>query len=774
VLASDVLGNTLTYQLSGQPGTLTMDTATGLISGYISYRNVSASEGTKTFRVTVSVTGGGATDYRAFDWTIEDMDWFSQSLVAENREGEWVTLELPATDAEGNQVTYICAEGMPIGITFDAAAGRLSGGISYANADGETPLRDYPVAVTYEVAGSTETRSLVWRIHNVKRIAEIGDQEHTEGAFVDLYLGPIKDSFGNILTYFVNGAPHGLSLVYGEDPELPSGGGVYLTGIVLSDNAARDPGVAHLNVSITVSDSANPSATDSLSFSWTVLDRPVLNNLADRISAEGDIVHVDILDDNIIWATGAIIVEGLPPGLDFIPESGKISGWIRYEAVQTEEVKTFQVTVTVGEGVSQETGSFLWTVMDRPEAPVASDDYLEVRWTKTQDGNWALYLSEEQVADGWTSIIDDIGQLWLRIPPETGILRNDYIPSSTPTTVQPEQGADMYDTSGRIVGRFEQGPAGGYTGAILVRIPAQPGESFTASYMLVTPVQSAAAALLVSHVPIQPVVQQYENTGHHFFPLQLVRKYDKYLADEAKQIAHAMTSGDIGVHNGSPVNGITHAKYTEAVDKEFNKYLTRWFRENKGKTKLDAEGMQKFIMNLIEGKGADGIVNKTIQRYNQGILARCRLPEADRPYKVVLKATAREEKMTIVREIVKQKPWKRRMAIINSVLAVQVMGITTEVAAKQVNGVVEALGDEQFQQWFQQAMDALQNGQLEIARLYLIDDNNSCKQVLQDKLGAAGLGLVQKFETKISELFEKYEKMRNNNWTNTGYDWIAP
>jgi hypothetical protein len=342
----------------------------------------------------VSVTGGGATDYRTFDWTIEDVDWFSQSLVAENREGEWVILELPATDAEGNQVTYICAEGMPIGITFDAAAGRLSGGISYANADGEMPLRDYPVQVTYEVAGQTETRSFVWRVHNVNRIAEIGDQEHTEGAFVDLYLGPIKDSFGNILTYFVNGAPHGLSLAYAEDRESATGGGVYLTGIVLSNNAAHDPGIAHLYVSITVSDSLNPVATDTSTFIWTIRDRPILEDLADRTNAEGDVVRLDILGDNITWAAGPIIVEGLPPGLDYDPESGRISGWIRYEAVQNAETKIFPVTIIVGEGVSQEAGSFLWTVTDRPEAPVALDDYLEVRWTKTQDGNWALYLSE--------------------------------------------------------------------------------------------------------------------------------------------------------------------------------------------------------------------------------------------------------------------------------------------------------------------------------------------------------------------------------------------
>jgi hypothetical protein len=235
-----------------------------------------------------------------------------------------------------------------------------------------------------------------------------------------------------------------------------------------------------------------------------------------------------------------------------------------------------------------------------------------------------------------------------------------------------------------------------------------------------------------------------------------------------------MTSGDIGVHNGSPVNGITHAKYTEAVDKEFKKYLTRWFRENKGKTKLDAEGMQKFIMNLIEGKGADGRVNDTIQRYNRGILARCRLPEADRPYKVVLKATAKD-KMAIVTEIVKQKPWKRRMAIINSVLAVQVMGIFTEVAAQQIQAGIDTLGDEKFQQWFQQAMSALQNGDVNTARQYLIDANNSCLQVLQDKAGNLfGLGVVQNLEKAIDRILEKYERYHNNNWNGTEFDWIRP
>jgi hypothetical protein len=47
--------------------------------------------------------------------------------------------------------------------------------------------------------------------------------------------------------------------------------------------------------------------------------------------------------------------------------------------------------------------------------------------------------------------------------------------------------------------------------------------------------------------------------------------------------------------------------------------------------------------------------------------------------------------------------------------------------------------------------------------------------VLQDKSGGAlGLVVVKAIGEKIDKLFEQYEKMRNNNWTNTGYDWIAP
>jgi len=232
-----------------------------------------------------------------------------------------------------------------------------------------------------------------------------------------------------------------------------------------------------------------------------------------------------------------------------------------------------------------------------------------------------------------------------------------------------------------------------------------------------------------------------------------------------------MTSGDIGVHNGSAVNGITHAVYTKEVEKEFVTFLK--IRKIQGE--VDGKTMQEFIDNLIQGRGANGRVNRIIQKYNQGILAKCKLPEARRPYKRVLDATTVSEKRFVVGEILGQKPWKRRMAIISSVLTVEIMGVFTEVAAQQIQAGIETLGDEQFQRWFQQAMIALQNGDLNTARQYLIDDNNSCLQVLQDKAGGLfGLGVVQNLQKGIDRIFDKYERYRNKNWNGTEFDWIRP
>ena len=456
--------------------------------------------------------------------------------------------------------------------------------------------------------------------------------------------------------------------------------------------------------------------------------------------------------------------------------------------MQNQQSAIYPVAVIVGDGPNQETGTFLWTVVDRTERPLAVDDYFEVRWTEGNDGGWTVYLSQEQIADGWSIVIDETGQAWLRIPSETRILRNDYIPASTPTILQPEYGPNIYDANGQLVARFEPGVAGSYTGTILIRIPAHPGESFTARYFISTPLQVAqvaVATILVAHVPVLPAEDIYRNVGHHFFPVQLLNRYNKFLNSEAMDVALAMTSGDIGVHNGAPANGVTHAKYTEEVGKEFEAFLA--WRKQRGRVgQLDQNEMVNFIQDMIQGRSYQKgqKVNQTILKYNQGILQKCRLAESVRPYKIIL--DARTDRAVLGQRVLYflgQRSWKRRAIMIHAVLVPAIATVFTEAAGQQLQAVIGPMNDDKFQNCFMQAIISLQNGDLNTARKYLIavqgspdfDGTDSCLLIIQEKCAnVLGLGFVQQVHRKIDAIFQEYEKYRNQNWNKTPYDWIQP
>ena len=142
--ATDPDGDPLTYAASGLPAGLSIDTATGLISGTIAFNAAAASP----YAVSVTVRDGlSVDDTDTFSWAVSDTNrdpTFDQNLGDQtDAEGDLISLDAGATDPDGDTLTY-AATGLPAGLSIDTATGLISGTIAF-NAAAASP---YAVSVT--------------------------------------------------------------------------------------------------------------------------------------------------------------------------------------------------------------------------------------------------------------------------------------------------------------------------------------------------------------------------------------------------------------------------------------------------------------------------------------------------------------------------------------------------------------------------------------------------------------------------------------------------
>jgi hypothetical protein len=148
LVATDPDGDPISYSATGLPPSLTVNAATGLISGTLSY----TSAGSHT--VVVTATAGGASDSKTFTWTVTNTDrppTLTNPGNRTNAENAAISLPLSATDPDGNALTY-SATGLPPSLTVNATTGLISGTLSYSSAGSHT------VVVTATAAGATARR----------------------------------------------------------------------------------------------------------------------------------------------------------------------------------------------------------------------------------------------------------------------------------------------------------------------------------------------------------------------------------------------------------------------------------------------------------------------------------------------------------------------------------------------------------------------------------------------------------------------------------------
>jgi hypothetical protein len=156
IQASDEDNDALTYSAQNLPPGLSINVDTGLIDGTV----LASKAG--DFAVTVSVSDGQLGDDASFTWHISVSTGNHTPLVTNpgaqsNVEGDVVSLQIQASDLDGDTLTYT-AQDLPPGLSISATNGLISGTILFAKAG------DYAVEVSASDGELTGHAIFAWHV----------------------------------------------------------------------------------------------------------------------------------------------------------------------------------------------------------------------------------------------------------------------------------------------------------------------------------------------------------------------------------------------------------------------------------------------------------------------------------------------------------------------------------------------------------------------------------------------------------------------------------
>src|SRR5262249_46500962 len=139
ITATDSTNHTLTYSALNLPTGLSINPTTGVITGTIA----STAHTGSPYNSSVTATNGTNSATTAFTWTVNPVVTVSAVSNQTNAEGDDVSVQIDATDANGDPLTY-SASNLPGGLSIDTSSGLISGTV----AAGAQALSPYSVTVT--------------------------------------------------------------------------------------------------------------------------------------------------------------------------------------------------------------------------------------------------------------------------------------------------------------------------------------------------------------------------------------------------------------------------------------------------------------------------------------------------------------------------------------------------------------------------------------------------------------------------------------------------
>ena len=149
--ATDANNNTLTYSATGLPPGLQITASSGRIAGTPTAAGL--------YNVTATVSDGSLTASRSFTWSVSVGGNVAPVMTAPGNQtatvGQAVTLQLQASDANNNALTYGAA-GLPPGLGITASTGRVAGT--------PTTAGTYAVTATVSDGSLSAQQSFTWTV----------------------------------------------------------------------------------------------------------------------------------------------------------------------------------------------------------------------------------------------------------------------------------------------------------------------------------------------------------------------------------------------------------------------------------------------------------------------------------------------------------------------------------------------------------------------------------------------------------------------------------
>jgi hypothetical protein len=189
--ATDAAGGTPTFSATGLPTGLTIDSATGMISGAIT----SNGGATTTYSTTVTAGDGTYSASTSFQWIVNNVVVFTHTSDQTNNNGDQVSLHVYASDANNATLTFSAAD-LPDGLTINQSTGLISGTIATA-ADS-----NYSTTATITATDGTYTATQMfsWAVNDPVSVTNPGAQSNIDGDTVSMQVYA-SDTTSGTLTY---------------------------------------------------------------------------------------------------------------------------------------------------------------------------------------------------------------------------------------------------------------------------------------------------------------------------------------------------------------------------------------------------------------------------------------------------------------------------------------------------------------------------------------------------------------------------------------------